>query len=218
MSFKKHMQKLPAMLADNTDTNIITGIEEMKSFIQGNYPKLEFNDWSWNNRTTYRFYYKRPNGNSWYVKLTSSNHGRRYELDYESSLNGGTVVTLHSKTKADIKTVIDHAIVFLTKMDAKKNKTIKKDNMKKLSKAGQIKKKVRELHPNLTFERTTWNTYLFSNVHQGFTFQIPDTRVADREYRDDLDKMQPLFDWLVSMADVKPMPSNGLLKANKGLR
>jgi hypothetical protein len=217
MSFKKHMQKLPVMLADNTDTNKMTDIKEITSFIKNSYPKLEFNDWTYNSRVSYRFYYQRANGYSWYIRLCSDSYGRGAELTYEESLNGGTI-TLHSKTKENIKTIIDHAIVFLTKMDAKKNKTIKKDNMKKLGKAGQIKKKIKELHPNLTFERTKWNAYRFSNIHEGFIFQIPDSRVADREYRDDLDKMQPLFDWLVSMADVKPMPSNGLLKANKGLR
>jgi hypothetical protein len=209
------MDKLPRILADNKDTDELTQ-DEMFEYIKNAYPNLSFHDWTYGTTKHYRFGYVRPSGYNWYIQLESNNYGTKYVITANRSLTGGSI-TLHLKTRENVRTVIDHAIAYLSKDAAKKNKKIKKANMAKLGKAGQIKKKLKEISPNLTFEATKYGSYRFSNIHNGFLFTIAKTRVADREYRDDLEKMKPLFEWLGTMADVKPMPKNGLIKYNKGL-
>lgn len=216
MSFTQHMKKIPKLLRNTSDSTVVNDMHDMSAFIRDTYPKLSYQDWSYNTRLQIRFSYTRPKGRKWTIRLISSDNGKTYKIDADSSLTTGSLSCDHC-SKEVVRVIIDHAIEYLVKDGNKKSKAIKKTNMVKLSKAGQIKRKLKEISPNLTFEATKYGTYRFSNIYNGFLFVIKDTRVDDRVYRDDLEKMKPLFEWMGAMAEVKPMPKNGLIKCNKGL-
>ncbi len=214
MSFKKHMTKINDLLSKNTDTKQLKA-KDAKDYIQSKYPRLTCDDWSrYNNITRYRFSYERVKGGRWNIELQENAYGR-FTLSFDTSLNYGES-DLALITKESISTVIDHAITYLDKMEAKVNKAKKKENFVKLGRVGQIKKILKEYHPDLTFEEN-YGTYNFSNIHDGFHYTIPSSRVADREYRDDDEKMKPIYEWLATMATVKKRPKNDLINNHQSL-
>lgn len=216
MSFTQHMKKISVLLHNAGNSEVVNDIQDMSAFIRDTYPKLSYQDWSYQRRLQIRFSYARPKGRRWTIRLISIDNGKTYKIEADSSLTTGSLSCDHC-SKEVVRIIIDHAIEYLVKDGDKKNKAIKKTNMVKLGKAGQIKRKLKEISPSLTFEATKYGTYRFSNIHNGFLFVIKNTRVDDRVYRDDLEKMKPLFEWMGAMAEVKPMPKNGLIKYNKGL-
>lgn len=212
MSFKKHMQKVYKLL-EHTGEETLT-YEDTITYIKSKHPNLKFYDWNYKMYGKgIRFYYKKANGHDWYITLSMKDV---FIFTYDTSLTHGSA-ELRSITKENIDTIINHASFYLEKQDKKAKKVLKKKSLSDIGRVGQIKKILKEYHPNLTFEVTRYKAYRFSNINKGFIYEISNTRVADRKLRDNDELMKPIYEWLVTMANVKPMPKVGLIKSSVGV-